>query len=89
MAVSNRFFWKAGLLAVLTGFLPMLFWSTVPSPISFESISVSAIRQSLVGWQTDCEFPGMSFYVLSYEPLMIYVTNFITKTERGHLIELA
>ena len=36
-----------------------------------------------------CEDPKYSVRILSYDPLMIYLENFITENERRHLLTLA
>lgn len=86
MAIIDRLLWKASAMAILVALISVLSW-----PILSQSLPepAAAIVNNIYDLMYRSEGQETKFYILSYEPLMIYMVNFIKKAEREHLLALA
>jgi hypothetical protein len=78
---------KTLLLVIASGPIVLFLLQIVNLDIS--SYQAALFLQRLTNPTTHCLNPHQTIHILSYEPLMIYLVNFITKSERSHLLSLA
>lgn len=74
------------LLSIITGILSVFIYSKIFLP-TFPS--GDTLLPAFDASQTSCAAPTYLTHILSYDPLILHLENFLTESERKHILELA